>query len=70
MARELFPDIQPYVVGRPATFGFALRNGRTLADKRARSDDVSRPETAIPSRLKPSFARNQRADKFPHVVPA
>ena len=32
VARELFPDVLPYVIGTPATFGFAVRNGRTLAD--------------------------------------
>ena len=26
------PDVLPYVVGTPATYGFAARNGRTLAD--------------------------------------
>ncbi|MGZ3601204.1 MAG: DUF4331 family protein, partial [Ktedonobacterales bacterium] len=31
VARELFPDVMPYVVGTPATYGFAThRNGRTL----------------------------------------
>ena len=32
VARELFPDVLPYVVGTPATYGFAGFNGRTLAD--------------------------------------
>jgi hypothetical protein len=32
VARELFPDVLHYVVGTPATNGFATRNGRTLAD--------------------------------------
>ena len=32
MARELFPDVLHYVAGTPATYGFATRNGRTLAD--------------------------------------
>jgi hypothetical protein len=26
------PDVLPYLVGTPTTFGFAGRNGRTLAD--------------------------------------
>ena len=32
VARKLFPDVLPYVVGTPATYGFAGFNGRTLAD--------------------------------------
>src|SRR6204780_3361106 len=32
VAKTLFPDVLPYVVGTPATFGFVTRNGRTLAD--------------------------------------
>jgi hypothetical protein len=32
VARELFPDVLPYVIGTPASYGFATRNGRTLAD--------------------------------------
>ena len=70
MARELFPDILPYVVGTPATFGFATRNGRTLADNAPEVMMSLVAGTAIPSGLKPSVAKNQRADKFPYVVPA
>ena len=32
VAEDLFPDVLPYVVGTPATYGFAGRNGRTQAD--------------------------------------
>ena len=32
VAQQLFPDVLSYVVGTPATYGFAVRNGRTLAD--------------------------------------
>ena len=32
VAAELFPDVLPYVVGTPAIYGFARRNGRTMAD--------------------------------------
>ena len=70
VARELFPDVLPYVVGTPATFGFAARNGRTLADNAPEVMMSLVAGTAIPSGLKPSVAKNQRADKFPYVVPA
>jgi hypothetical protein len=70
VARELFPDVLPYVVGTPATYGFAIRNGRTMADN-AREVMLSLVAgRAIPSGLTPSVAKNQRHDKFPYVVPA
>jgi hypothetical protein len=70
VARELFPDVLHYAVGTPATYGFATRNGRTLADNAPEVMLSLVAGTAIPSGLKPSVAKNQRADKFPYVVPA
>jgi hypothetical protein len=70
VARELFPDVLPYVVGTPATFGFVVRNGRTQADNAPEVMMSLVAGTAIPSGLKASVAKNQRADKFPYVVPA
>ena len=70
VAREMFPDVLPYVVGTPATFGFATRNGRTLADNAPEVMLSLVAGTAVPSGLKPSVAKNQRGDKFPYVVPA
>jgi hypothetical protein len=32
VARRLFPNILPYVVGTPAIFGFVEWNGRSLTD--------------------------------------
>ena len=32
VARQLLPDVLPYVIGTPATYSFAGFNGRTLAD--------------------------------------
>ncbi len=70
VARELFPDVLPYVVGTPATYSFAARNGRTLADNAPEAMLSLISGTAVPSGLKPSVAKNQRNDKFPYVVPA
>ncbi len=70
VARELFPDVLHYVVGTPATYGFATRNGRTQGDNAPEVMLSLVAGTAIPSGLKPSVAKNQRADKFPYVVPA
>jgi hypothetical protein len=70
VARELFPDVLSYVVGTPATYSFAARNGRTLADNAPEAMLSLVAGTAVPSGLKPSVAEKLRADKFPYVVPA
>jgi hypothetical protein len=70
VARELFPDVLPYVVGTPATYGFATRNGRTLADNAPEVMLSLVAGTAVPSGLKPSVAKQQRVENFPFVVPA
>jgi len=70
VAAELFPDVLPYVVGSPATYGFAVRNGRTLADNAPEAMLSLVTGMAVPSGLKPSVARDQRASTFPYVVPA
>jgi hypothetical protein len=54
VARQLLPDVLPYTVGTPATFGFATRNGRTLADNAPEVMLSIVAGTAIPSGLKPS----------------
>jgi Domain of unknown function (DUF4331) len=70
VARELFPDILGYVVGTPAVYGFASRNGRTLADNAPEAMLSLVANTAVPSGLKPSVSGQLRASSFPYVVPA
>jgi hypothetical protein len=70
VARELFPDVLPYVVGTPAIYGFATRNGRSMADNAPEAMLSLVAATAVPSGLKPSVAKNQRDNKFPFVVRA
>jgi len=70
VARVLFPDVLSYIVGTPATYGFAVRNGRTIADNAPEEMLSLVLNTAVPSGLKPSVAKEQRADAFPYVVPA
>lgn len=70
VARQLFPDVLPYVVGTPATYGFATRNGRTLADNAPEAMLSLVTNTAVPCGLKPSVAHHVRTDHFPYVVPA
>ena len=70
VARQLFPDGLPYVVGTPATYGFATRNGRKLADNAPEAMLSLVLDTAVPSGLTPAATRDQRAASFPYVVPA
>ena len=70
VARDLFPDVLPYVIGTPAVYGFAARNGRTLADNAPEAMLSLVTNTAVPSGLKPSVAKGQRTTSFPYVVPA
>jgi hypothetical protein len=70
VARELFPDVLSYVVGTPATYGFAVRNGRTLADNAPEAMLSLVANAAVPSGLRPSVAERLRSGRFPYVVPA
>jgi len=70
VARELFPDVLPYVVGTPATYGFTVRNGRTQADNAPEAMLSLVTNMAVPSGLKPAVAKDQRASSFPYVAPA
>jgi hypothetical protein len=70
VARKLFPDVMPYVVGTPATYGFATFNGRTLADNAPEAMLSLVTNTAVPSGLKPSVSKQLRRSSFPYVVPA
>jgi Domain of unknown function (DUF4331) len=69
VARELFPDVMPYVVATPATYGFAIRNGRTMADNAPEAMLSLVLDTAVPSGLTPSVAKDLRDRNFPYVVP-
>jgi hypothetical protein len=69
VARALFPDLLSYVVGTPASYGFTVRNGRTLADNAPEAMLSLVLDMAVPSGLKPAAARHQRSAGFPYVVP-
>ncbi len=70
VARTLFPDVLPFVVGTPATFGFAGHNGRTLADNAPEAMLSLVVNEAVPAGLKPATAEKLRNGNFPFVVPA
>jgi hypothetical protein len=70
VARQLLPDLLPYVVGTPASFGFAGINGRTLADNAPEVMMSLVTGQAVPSGLTPAVAAPLRRGEFPYVVPA
>jgi hypothetical protein len=70
VAGDLFPDVLSYVVGTPAVYGFAARNGRALADNAPEAMLSLVTNTAVRSGLTPSVAKGQRASDFPYVVPS
>jgi len=70
VARTLFPDVLPYMVGTPASYGFAVRNGRTLADNAPEAMLSLVLNTGVNSGLRPSVAAHLRRPQFPYVVPA
>ena len=70
VARQLLPDVLPYEVGTPATFGFAGRNGRPMADNAPEAMMSLVAGTTIPSGLRPSVASGQRSGRFPYVIAA
>jgi hypothetical protein len=70
VAGKLFPDVLPYVIGTPASYGFAGFNGRTRADNAPEVMLSLVTNTAVPSGLTPAITQDQRASSFPYVVPA
>jgi hypothetical protein len=70
VARVLFPDVLPYLVGTPATYGFGGLNGRKLADNAPEVMFSLVLNTATSSGLTPSVSEGLRASNFPYVVPA
>ena len=70
VARELFPDVLPYVVGTHASYGFAGFNGRTQADNAPEAMLSLVTSMAVQSGLTPAVTSSQLAGAFPYVVPA
>jgi hypothetical protein len=68
VARSLCPDVLSYIVGTPATYGFAVRNGRTLADNAPEVMLSMVLNSAVTSGLSPSVNERLRVDDFPYVV--
>ncbi len=68
VARQLLPDVLPYVIDSPATFGFAGVNGRTLADNAPEAMFSLVLGAATTSGFKPSTNERLRTSTFPYVV--
>jgi hypothetical protein len=69
VAAELLPDLLPYVIGTPATYGFAVRNGRPLADNAPEVMLSLVTGTAIRSGLKPAATGHLRTHSSPRSSP-
>jgi Domain of unknown function (DUF4331) len=69
VARRLLPDVMPYVIGTPASYGFAGINGRTMADNAPEVMFSLVLNSATKSRLGMATTAGQRTDQFPYVVP-
>jgi hypothetical protein len=70
VARALFSDVMQYVVETPATYGFAVRNGRTLAHNAPEVMFSLVLNTAVTSGLAASVSERRRDRNFPYVVAA
>ncbi len=68
VAQRLLPDVMPYQIGTPATFGFAGINGRTLADNAPEVMFSLVLGTATPDAFKPSVNESLHTSAFPYVV--
>ncbi|WP_431877596.1 DUF4331 family protein [Micromonospora marina] len=69
VARQLYPDVLPYQVGTPASFGFAAVNGRTMADNAPEVMFSMVINTGMTAGLTPDTAKDARAASFPYVIP-
>ena len=67
---SLLPDILPYVTGTQASYSFATRNGRTLADNVPEAMFALVLNTAVPVGLMPAVSASLRRSSFPYVVAA
>ncbi|MFG1886141.1 DUF4331 family protein [Micromonospora sp. NPDC049102] len=70
VARVLYPDVLSYTVGTAANYGFAVHNGRTMADNAPEVMFSLVLNTGTTSGLTPDVTKAARADAFPYVVPA
>jgi hypothetical protein len=70
VASRLLPDVLPYRVGTPASFGFAGFNGRALADNAPEVVFSLVTNSGFPTGLTSAAAADARSREFPYVVAA
>ncbi|MDG4782474.1 DUF4331 family protein [Micromonospora sp. WMMD961] len=70
VARQLYPDMLTYQTGTAANYGFAIRNGRAMADNAPEVMFSLVLNTGTTSGLTRDITKAARADTFPYVVPA
>ena len=64
------PEVLSYEVGTPATYGFTVRNGRSLSDNAPEVTFSLVLNTATTSGLTHAVSERMRDSKFPYVVMA
>lgn len=69
VAARLTPDVLPYTIGSPASFGFSGFNGRTLSDNAPEVMFSLVTNRAIPTGLTSRTAAGTHTGSFPYVVP-
>jgi hypothetical protein len=69
VVEAIFPDVLRYRVGTPAEFGFAVRNGRGLADCAPEVMFALVLNKAVPLGLDATSATGVRPDEFPYLAP-
>lgn len=69
VAELCFPDILRYKVGKPAVFGFALRNGRALSDNAPEVMFSMVTNAAVSDGLGANTATGMLRSEFPYVAP-
>ena len=70
VVRRLLPDVLPYRTGTPAVFGFAVTNGRALADNAPEVMFSLVLNSAVDTGLTAGQFADTRSATFPYVVAA
>ncbi|GIH16200.1 DUF4331 family protein [Rugosimonospora africana] len=70
VARRLLPDVMPYRIGTPASYGFLGFNGRALSDNAPEAMFSLVMNAAITTGLSPAQFSSTRSELFPYVVSA
>jgi len=67
LAHKIFPNVLPYIVGTPASFGFVEWNGRSLTDNAPDVMFSTAANTPIRLGIGPESVTRRPSSKFPYV---